>query len=434
MIKIELTEREKLLLEIGFLGNLSNRKYKRNKFSLEKLVNDTTSGETALKARRDTFGLEKVKRRHRACYKKYKGKCSYIDGAKFPMRDRRFIRKSLLVDPYDIVHTQYSAISGRVGKKIKTIVNLLELYNLKVSTKEELLDWLKAEDHYNAVKMMLDSLIAGMAVSYTECERIINAQPASWLNILKKNLKTIHHFVNAVYDYSGCINTKARYEISCLMKVSVCPYCNRQYITVLNKTEKGTATFDHYYREKTYPIFKLTLYNLVPSCYTCNSVLKGQDNREHLNPWRMKREEIKFDVKLLKGEADILKNYFAGYGKQKYTDAELLVQNGVPGDIETDNSLAVFELQSMYAVHTQYAAQFAAKAQKYERGKYKERLVDKLKAAGFAVDEEMLDRMMYGFPAKVIGTKEESAYAMHMPLYKMKRDLVKKNRGFRGGI
>ena len=292
-----------------------------------------------------------------------------------------------------------------------------------------MLDWLNIEDHYDSVKEMLRILDGDMAKSYKDCEETITRRGVTWINKINNELKCIRNFIDEVYDYKTLFTREIRYDISCLMKIAVCPYCNRQYITIVNNVEKGTATFDHFYREATYPIFKLSLYNLVPSCYACNSVLKGTDDKEHLNPWFMEKEEVEFDVEFYKDEEHFLKSFYFGYGNSRYTEAKIEVKNARAGDISTDNSIDVFALKDVYEVHTQYAAKFAVKAQKYERGKYKQMLIDKLNDAGFLVDEEMMDRMMYGFPSNVIGTDAESEYAMSMPLYKLKRDLVKKNRG-----
>lgn len=429
MIKINLTQREKLLLEIGYFGRLSDGRKAKNRVTLEQLVKDTTSDETKLLAWRNQFGLERVKDRYDVCYENYKGKCKYIASKDFPMKDPLFVSELLLINPIIVRHTPYNMISENVRKNIKSIVNLIELYNLNVSSIVELLEWLRVEDHYDSIKEMLRTLDANMAISYADCRQVLLRNIVKWLRKLKEELKYIRDFVDEVYDYKYFVDKKVHYELSCLMKISVCPYCNRQYITILNNTRKGTATFDHFYREATYPIFKLSLYNLIPSCYACNSVLKGSSDKEHLNPWFMEKEEVEFDVQLYKGETHYLKQFYFGYGNPGYTEAKIDVKNARSGDINTDDSIEVFSLRDVYEVHAQYAAKFAAKAQKYERGKYKEMLIDKLNAAGFSVDEEILDRMMYGFPSKVIGTDEEDKYAMSMPLYKMKRDLVKKNKG-----
>jgi hypothetical protein len=50
--------------------------------------------------------------------------------------------------------------------------------------------------------------------------------------------------------------------------IKSCPYCNESYIN--NRFKKVTAQMDHYFPRNKYPIFAISLYNLVPSCYACN--------------------------------------------------------------------------------------------------------------------------------------------------------------------
>lgn len=63
------------------------------------------------------------------------------------------------------------------------------------------------------------------------------------------------------------------------LNTPVCPYCNREYINSV-RTSKGEKivgpTFDHFLSQKDYPFLKLSFYNLIPSCTTCNSRLKNQ--------------------------------------------------------------------------------------------------------------------------------------------------------------
>lgn len=67
------------------------------------------------------------------------------------------------------------------------------------------------------------------------------------------------------------------------LNVSVCPYCNRQYITSWDdiknmknttKRRKSTADLDHFYPKSEYSLFALSLFNFVPSCQVCNSRMK----------------------------------------------------------------------------------------------------------------------------------------------------------------
>lgn len=52
------------------------------------------------------------------------------------------------------------------------------------------------------------------------------------------------------------------------LDVSVCPYCNRNYI---NSYYKNTNyQFDHFFSKDKYPIFAVSFYNLIPVCPSCN--------------------------------------------------------------------------------------------------------------------------------------------------------------------
>lgn len=81
-----------------------------------------------------------------------------------------------------------------------------------------------------------------------------------------------------------------RYKVLENLNVDVCPYCQRSYITkyekkenkiTKNKKEKEiikkltTAALDHFYSQDKYPFLAVSLFNFIPSCYVCNSLMKG---------------------------------------------------------------------------------------------------------------------------------------------------------------
>ena len=105
------------------------------------------------------------------------------------------------------------------------------------------------------------------------------------------------------------IDAKLRKKIIDLKNVSVCPYCNRNYINstykmihcdncnqdlfVIDEVEKecpgcnqeingqtkvvNTAQLDHFFPKDSYPLFAVSFYNLIPSCYSCNHVKSNKD-------------------------------------------------------------------------------------------------------------------------------------------------------------
>lgn len=61
------------------------------------------------------------------------------------------------------------------------------------------------------------------------------------------------------------------------LHIKTCTYCNIHFTNIYeteNKKYKNEFTLDHYYAKKNYPYLALSLYNLIPSCYTCNTKLK----------------------------------------------------------------------------------------------------------------------------------------------------------------
>lgn len=122
--------------------------------------------------------------------------------------------------------------------------------------------------------------------------------------------------------------------------LKVCPYCNRNYL--IQYKENTTAQIDHFYDKSTYPILALSLYNLIPSCTTCNHLKGTKDGI--LYPYEtgfddkgvifeVDSEQIAFKIKPEEENFNIiLKN------KEKYKEIEKAIDE-------------VFYLEEMYKEH-----------------------------------------------------------------------------------
>lgn len=73
------------------------------------------------------------------------------------------------------------------------------------------------------------------------------------------------------YDHSKLL------DLAKWLNVKTCPYCNMQYtLYVKAYKEDGTVKemaklqFDHFYNQADYPMFSMSMYNLIPSCASCN--------------------------------------------------------------------------------------------------------------------------------------------------------------------
>lgn len=166
-----------------------------------------------------------------------------------------------------------------------------------------------------------------------------------------------------------------RHKLISMMNISVCPYCNRQYITSYedNKTKlrKTTADLDHYYSQEKHPYLALTLYNFIPSCQICNSRFKKKaDFKEvpHIYPYIEEfGENSKFKIK---GESlDYLlgqSNDFDIYLDTKVSD----YQEKIKHSIET------FHLNDVYKIHTDYVQDIIKKTIMYTDDKIEEILLE----------------------------------------------------------
>jgi hypothetical protein len=61
-------------------------------------------------------------------------------------------------------------------------------------------------------------------------------------------------------------------KLGSYINVKSCLYCNAQYTLVINNKNKPLAKFqfDHFFPKNTYPYLSISLYNLIPSCASCN--------------------------------------------------------------------------------------------------------------------------------------------------------------------
>ncbi|MDE5830450.1 MAG: hypothetical protein K2H53_01895 [Clostridia bacterium] len=192
-----------------------------------------------------------------------------------------------------------------------------------------------------------------------------------------------------------------------LMKNSteICPYCGRQYIT--SWQEKSTASCDHYYPKELYPLLSINMYNLVPSCYICNSVLKGENVKKesdlHLYPYQDASEILKFKVKIEDVESL--------YNISKEANSIELIISQEDDELKTlraEKSLELFKLQEVYQYHAEDAFKLR-KALKEESSEAYQKI--------FSENYKQLENLSeYAFSYRQKDMSEE-------PLVKLKRDI-----------
>jgi len=95
-----------------------------------------------------------------------------------------------------------------------------------------------------------------------------------------------------IFGYHGSFRsqkTKGKWFAQQL-NIKSCPYCNSQYTLSIHDNSKNIATkfqFDHFFSKTRYPFLSISMYNLIPSCASCN-LSKGNlitNIITHYNPY-----------------------------------------------------------------------------------------------------------------------------------------------------
>ena len=178
--------------------------------------------------------------------------------------------------------------------------------------------------------------------------------------------------LEAIFQYS-LFNGTPRAKLLDAMGITVCPYCNRQYITHMSTAtgEINTGDIDHFYYKSLYPYLALSVYNFIPSCQICNSRFKHTQDcyySPHVNPHKHgfgSRAMFRVaDIDQLMNETawnipgrslleiNITKNP-AGHDPKEATEEAIR------------NSVETFHLNDVYRSHYDYAREIVWKSKIY---------------------------------------------------------------------
>ncbi len=190
--------------------------------------------------------------------------------------------------------------------------------------------------------------------------------------------------INKIIDYdileervNQNTTTTIAYWLTRRLNINTCPYCNRMPIhTVIDNNNQGLIrpTLDHFYPKSKEPLLALSFYNLIPSCYYCNSSLKGStdiDMETHLHPYLDGfGDDAVFSVdyaKLLpqKSHPD---NYNIKLTPSNSISQEKRIQifgNDNPSK-DKDGNKNLFKLEEIYQVHQDVVGELVVKAEEFK--------------------------------------------------------------------
>lgn len=181
--------------------------------------------------------------------------------------------------------------------------------------------------------------------------------------------------LNEVFNYDLFTNSYTgwgAYALTKALNVSVCPYCNRNYIhTIETESGKTRAELDHYYPKSRFPFLALSIYNLVPSCHICNSSFKGSIDfysKLHIHPYTDNfLNKFQFSLKI--------EDNSLGEPVPNIDRFEIEVIHNTPNEEEIKkitNSTQTFKFIELYNEHKDIAQEVLEKAHFYNETKLKE--------------------------------------------------------------
>ena len=156
------------------------------------------------------------------------------------------------------------------------------------------------------------------------------------------------------------------------LNIKSCPYCNAQYtLHVQSTSTAGIAKFqfDHFFSKDRYPYFSVSLYNLIPSCASCNHKKSSVDFSILHNYHPYYNSLAAFAKFKLKYPADLDKLSFDAIRKMDY-DKELEIKfvplnKGVVKFVNTHNT--TFDIEPIYERHKDHAHELLLNSVMYDR-------------------------------------------------------------------
>lgn len=179
-----------------------------------------------------------------------------------------------------------------------------------------------------------------------------------------KNNKSIQF----IFNYTNLQNKiKIFFENKNYINVSTCYYCNIDYVNSYNTRSKtkNKFTLDHYYDKATYPYLALSFFNLVPSCYTCNSKLKKTEEFSNISPSSKNfnfYKKVKFKL--------FFKENCKDFNVKSKEDIEIPLKERYSN--EYDKYIEVFKLNERYQAHKDIVFEMIQNVKLYPESRLKE--------------------------------------------------------------
>ena len=157
------------------------------------------------------------------------------------------------------------------------------------------------------------------------------------------------------------------------LDIHTCYFCNIDFINAFKSTTKGSKngfTLDHFINKAKYPFLALSLYNLIPSCYICNSKLKRSETLWDINGDIEKvspsSNKFKFDEKVK------FKSFLSGNVLNINSKKDFDIFLKEEGSNDYDKYIDILRLDERYAYHKRHVLEMIKKREIYPDSRIEE--------------------------------------------------------------
>ena len=150
------------------------------------------------------------------------------------------------------------------------------------------------------------------------------------------------------------------------IEVHTCYYCNIDFINTFKKNneKKNAFTLDHVLEKADYPFLALSLYNLVPSCYVCNSKVK--DSKISFKDFSPTNKDFNFDERVK------FKSFISNINLQIEKEQDFYIKLIEDYSNKYDKYIESLNLNNRYDYHKYKVLEMIQKRREYPDSRIKE--------------------------------------------------------------
>lgn len=199
------------------------------------------------------------------------------------------------------------------------------------------------------------------------------------------------------------------------LNIKACPYCNAQYTITTRENgnpRKAKFQFDHFFNKSAYPHLSISMYNLIPSCAGCNLSKSGKkmNLKDYYHPYE---SFIMNKMKFILDNESVLKNLL-----MSAVDSSVLKTRCVPTSVVykkfVEDHCKLYDIEGVYANHSDYAEEILLKALMYPESKKAELM----RIEGLFKDKATFQRYL-------LGNYPDEKDILKRPLSKFTQDIAK---------